>query len=112
AHHDVALAPPEHVEDAREGHPALDHGRGGGLGVTEGREVLDDLVHAVGEHQLGLEGGLGQARTHGGHGGHGARHDLAVATEGLGDGDDAILDAGDLAHDFTAFWYSASLTSR
>ena len=38
--------------------------------------------------------------------------DLAVAAEGLGHRDRADFASGELGHLATAFWYSASLTSR
>ena len=87
-HHDVTPTRPEQIEDAAEGQPAFYYGLGARLAAHRGN-VLAQIGDAVGQHQVGLEGELREARPHRGHRAEGAGQHLAVAAERLRDRDGA-----------------------
>ena len=91
-HHHVAPARPHHVEDGAVGHGRLADqlGRAGG----DGRRADHQRRLAVGEHDVGREGELGQPGAEGGDGAERAGHDLARLAPGVGAGDDAGLGPG------------------
>ena len=92
-HHHVAPARPHDVEDAAVGHVRLtdEVGRAGG----DGRRPDHERGLAVGEHDVGREGQLGQPGAECGDGAEGAHHDLTRLAPDLGAGDDAGLGPGD-----------------
>jgi hypothetical protein len=95
AHDHVAAARPDDVEHAAVGVPGLEDLA---LGPLEGLVVGDERGLAVGHHEVGLEGGPGEAAADHGDGADGVGQDLAVAPEGLGDGHGADVGAGE-GHD-------------
>src|SRR5690606_38547540 len=112
AHHDVAPAGPHPVEHRSVRVPVLEDPV---LGGDERRVVVDEGGLAVGDAQVGLERGPGQAS--GDHRDRADRvgEDLAVAPEALGERDDADLGPGGGRRGHrpsrTLRWYSSSGTS-
>ena len=89
SHDDMALARPDLIKDRAERHVRLDDGIG--RVAAERKISLDRIRNRVGEHQIGLERGSGEATGNHRHGAHRVAQHLTVATERLGEGDDADL---------------------
>src|SRR5262249_18565737 len=90
AHHDVAAASPDEVEDKTVGQPALD-----------GARNAEEASAAVAEQEVGRESRAGEASAQGGDEADGAGQDLAVSAPGLRAGDRAQLGEGVVAHGCT-----------
>ena len=89
SHDDMPLARPDLIEDRAERHVRLDDGIG--RVAAERKISLDRIRDRVGEHQVGFERGPGEATGNHRHGAHRVAQHLTVATERLGEGDDADL---------------------
>ena len=114
AHHDMAAAPGQRLEDPPERHPALDRAR-----RADRRGIGQQPGLAVGEDDVGGERQARQPCADRHHGRHRADHDFACVTEQFGARDSTYLCAGHGDHFDassenlrTAAWYSASLPDR
>jgi hypothetical protein len=94
AHHHVALPVPEQLKHAAVGIPVLDDAVG--VGPSDRGRVGGQGGQPVGDRQVGLEGGPRQAAADQRHVADRVAEDLAVAPERFGDGDGAVVGAGDI----------------